>query len=265
MDPLPFEVEAARPHAMAPEEWQARCALAACYRLFDHLGWTEGIYNHLTRRIGQADGQPLFLINPYGLHYAEVTPLNLLVLDTAGRIHGPAEHPANAAGMVIHCAVHGARHDAQCVMHTHTTAVMAVACKANGLRDDNFYSAQLCPHVAYHDFEGITTRPDEGARLVASLGGRSILMLRHHGVLVAGPSLCETFSQLWMLQRACEVQWASDSMAGPNAVIATRVLAEIAGHVTAMRPPGARPGELLFKGLVRRAGLTLDRLLQPGC
>lgn len=261
---LPFDCSAACPDGMPLPEWEARVALATCYRLFDHLGWCEGIYNHITLRIGEADGRPLLLINPFGLHYAEVTPHNLLAVDTAGRVHGPSAHPVNAAGMVIHTAVHEARPDAHCVMHTHTTAVMAVACKAAGLRPENFYSAQLVDRIGYHDFEGITTRPDEGPRLVASLGTRPILMLRHHGVLVAGPSLPEAFSLLWMLQRACEVQCASDAIAGPNAPIAPQVLDEIHGHVQAMRPPGTRPGELLFRGLARRAGLTLERVLVSG-
>ncbi len=264
MNDLPFEIQHARPQGMDAAHWQARVSLAACYRLFDDLGWTEGIYNHLTLSVDAPPGPARFLINPYGLHYAEVTPHNLVVVDTTGAIHGSSEHPVNAAGMVIHCAVHEAREDARCVMHTHSTAVMAVACKASGLRPDNFYSAQLVSRVAYHDFEGITTLPDEGPRLVASLGAKPILLLRHHGVLVAGASLCEAFSQLWLLQRACEVQLASDSMAGPNGEIAPQVLAQINQQAQAMRPPGMRPGELLFKALLRRAGITLERLLQSG-
>ena len=265
MPDLPFDVDHACPRGMALPEWQARTALATCYRLFDHLGWTEGIYNHITLRVPHPGARPAFLINPYGLHYAEVTPANLVKVDVDGVVLQDTPHPVNAAGMVIHCAVHAARHDVQCVMHTHTTAVMAVACKTAGLRGDNFYSAQVAGRLAYHDFEGITTRSDEAPRLVASLDDRPLMLLRNHGALAAGGSLPEAFSLLWQLQRACEVQWAADAMQGPNQPIAPQVLAEIGSHAAAMRPGGTRPGELLFKGLVRRAGLTLDRLLDPVC
>jgi ribulose-5-phosphate 4-epimerase/fuculose-1-phosphate aldolase len=140
-----------------------------------------------------------------------------------------------------------------------------VACKEAGLRGDNFYSAQLLARVACHDFEGVTTRADEGPRLVSSLGARPILLLRNHGVLVAGGSLCEAFSLLWQMQRACEVQCVSDGMAGPNRPVAPAVLAEIGQHLAPMRTGGSRPGELLFKGLLRRAGIDLARVLEPGC
>jgi ribulose-5-phosphate 4-epimerase/fuculose-1-phosphate aldolase len=265
MDELPFPADAACPPGMPLDEWRARVGLAACYRLFDALGWTEGIYNHITLRVAGVDETPAFLINPYGLHYAEVTPANLVKVDVQGRVLQDTAHPVNAAGMVIHCAVHAARPDVHCVMHTHTTAVMAVACKEAGLRGDNFYSAQLLARVACHDFEGVTTRADEGPRLVSSLGARPILLLRNHGVLVAGGSLCEAFSLLWQMQRACEVQCVSDGMAGPNRPVAPAVLAEIGQHLAPMRTGGSRPGELLFKGLLRRAGIDLARVLEPGC
>lgn len=256
-----LQADKARPPGMAAQEWQARVDLAACYRLFDHLGWTEGIYNHITLRVDDIGGRGAFLINPFGLHYAEVTPTNLLCVDVDGHVHGPADQPVNAAGMVIHRAVHRARGDVHCVMHTHTTSVMAVACKESGLRSDNFYSAQLFGRVAYHDFEGVTTRDDEGERLVASLGRQPLMLLRNHGVLAAAGSLCETFALLWQMQRACEVQLASDGGAGPNRAVRPEVLAGISNHLPAMRPGGVRPGEMLFKGLLRRSGITLDTLL----
>lgn len=249
------DIDRACPRSMTPEEWRARIELAACYRLFDHLGWTEGIYNHITVRVPGATGEPALLINPYGLHYAEVTARNLVKIDLDGRVLDDSPYPVNAAGLVIHSAVHGAREDAHCVMHTHTTSVMAVACKASGLRADNFYSAQLHGRVAYHEFEGITTRADEGARLVASLGDKGVMLLRNHGVLVAAATLPAAFSLLWQMQRACDVQLASDCLAGPNHPIRPQVLDEIASHVPAMRPGGARPGEMLFAGMVRRAGV----------
>ena len=192
------------------DETDARRELAACYRLFDHLGWTEAIFNHITLRVGGADGPARYLINPFGLHYAEVTAANLVCIDIDGRIVGEATYPVNPAGFVIHGAIHAARADAHCVMHVHTTAGSAVACKASGLRHDNFYSAMLWGQVGYHEYEGVTTSQEERPRLVAALGDKYYLILRNHGLLVAGPTVAEAFQRLWTLQRACEVQLASD-------------------------------------------------------
>jgi hypothetical protein len=127
----------------SPEEQTARRELAACYRLFDHLGWAEAIFNHITLRVPGPQGEPCYLINPFGLHYSEVTAANLVKVDLRGEIVGDRTHPVNRAGYVIHSAIHAARTDAHCVMHVHTTAGSAVACKASGLRHDNFYSAMM--------------------------------------------------------------------------------------------------------------------------
>ncbi|MEZ5661658.1 MAG: class II aldolase/adducin family protein [Burkholderiaceae bacterium] len=214
-----------RPPGMALSEWRARLELAACYRLFDHIGWCEGIYNHLTLRVdGGTDDCPHYLINPFGLHYSEVTARNLVKIDARGQRIGDSDGIVNPAGVVIHSAVHAARADAHCVMHTHTTAGMAVACKQGGLRYDNFYGALVYGEVAYHDFEGITTDNDECARLVASLGARRLLILRNHGLVAVGPDVAHTYAWLWMLQRACEVQVATDAMPGDNVPIDESVL-----------------------------------------
>ena len=145
------ELEARNPGGMAPEEWRARVRLAACYRVFAHLGWIELVFNHITVRLPGA-GRPAFLINPFGLNYEEVTARNLVKVGLDGTPLAPTEHAVNRAGFVIHSAVHAHRPDAHCVMHTHTTAGMAVACKAGGLQHDDFYGAELFGDVAYHDF-----------------------------------------------------------------------------------------------------------------
>ncbi|MBP6816406.1 MAG: class II aldolase/adducin family protein, partial [Burkholderiaceae bacterium] len=132
-----------RPAHIPEPEWLARLQLAACYRLFDWLGWAELIFNHITVRVAGPGEAPCYLINPFGLHYAEVTARNLLKIDVDGSVIGESAHPVNPAGFLIHSVVHRHRPDAHCVMHTHTTSGMAVACKAEGLRHDNFYSAQL--------------------------------------------------------------------------------------------------------------------------
>ncbi|HEX7890911.1 MAG TPA: class II aldolase/adducin family protein [Ramlibacter sp.] len=194
---------------MHPDEWKARVELAAAYRIFDMLGWTEMIYNHITVRVpdSAARGEKQFLINPFGLHYSEVTASNLLKIDVHGNkldAHNP--WPVNPAGFTIHAAIHENVPDAHCVMHTHTTNGLAVACTEGGLAQNNFYSAQLHDMVACHDFEGITIHAEEAPRLLASLGRKPLMILRNHGLLAAGSTLPLTFVRLWTLQRACDVQ-----------------------------------------------------------
>jgi ribulose-5-phosphate 4-epimerase/fuculose-1-phosphate aldolase len=198
-----------------PDECQARVQLAAAYRIFDMLGWTEMIYNHITVRLPESvsGGEKQFLINPFGLHYSEVTASNLLKIDVHGNkldTHNP--WPVNPAGFTIHAAIHENVPDAHCVMHTHTTTGLAVACTEGGLAQNNFYSAQLHDMVAYHDFEGITVHADEAPRLLASLGRKPLMILRNHGLLAAGPTLPLAFVRLWTLQRACDVQVAQAAL-----------------------------------------------------
>jgi len=234
-------------------EWKQRVDLAACYRIFDHLGWTEMIFNHITVRVPGPERH--FLINPFGLTYREVTASNLVKIDIDGRPVGPSAHPVNPAGFVIHAAIHGARDDAHCVMHTHTTTGIAVACKAGGLSHDNFYGAQLFGRVAYHDFEGVTVHADEQPRLLASIGDRNLVILRHHGLLALGPTIARTFYDLWTLQRACEVQCMTESLSGPSAPLSDAVKEKTRAD-NQLFDDGGRAGRMLFDAMVRRvAGL----------
>ena len=201
-----------RPLDCSDTEWDSRVRLAACYRIFALLGWTEMIYNHITLRLPADDRH--FLINPFGLHYSEVKASNLVKIDLAGRIVGDSKWPVNPAGFTVHAAIHSGLPEAHCVMHTHTTAGMAVACSAAGLSMSNFYSAQLHGRLAYHDFEGITVHADEGPRLVHNIGRMPAVILRNHGLLAWAPTLGRAFVTLWTLNRACEVQCASMAM-GP--------------------------------------------------
>ena len=210
-----------RPARFSPEEWDARVQLAACYRIFDLMGWTELIYNHISLRVPGESGH--FLINPFGLHYREVCASNLVKVDVDGRIIGPSDWPINPAGFTFHGAIHQTLPDAHCVMHVHTTPTMAVCCLEEGLSFSNFYAAQLYGKVAYHEFEGITVHQEEGARILASAGDKPVLLLRNHGPVVIGQHLAQTFSLMWLVQRACEVQLASMSM-GAVRRIATPVL-----------------------------------------
>jgi ribulose-5-phosphate 4-epimerase/fuculose-1-phosphate aldolase len=210
---------AARPAQAVPlteAERKARVELAAAYRIFAMLGWVEMIFNHITVRVPGPEHH--FLINPFGLHYSEITASSLLLIDLDGNPVREAKYPVNRAGFVIHSAIHGAIDHAHCVMHTHTTTGIAVACLKSGLSPDNFYGAMLHGQVAYHEFEGITVEEGERERLVRSIGARPAVILRNHGLLSWGPSVAEAFMVLWTLQRACDVQIAASAAGAINPI-----------------------------------------------
>lgn len=227
-------------------ERQARVRLAACYRVFDHLGWTESIFNHITLRV--PGPETVFLINPFGLHYSEVTASNLVAVDLEGRPVRPAGHPVNLAGFVIHGAIHGHIPAAHCVMHTHTTTGSAVACLEDGLSHDSFYGAQLHGQVAYHDFEGVTVNLEERERMLASIGDRRVVILRNHGLLTWGETLEEAFMWLWLLQRACDIQIAAASV-GRMTRLSADVLARTRLQAGARQPELCRA---VFDAWVRK-------------
>ena len=231
------------------EEKDARVQLAACYRIFDMLGWIEMIFNHITLRLPGPERH--FLINPYGLWYREVTASNLVKIDIDGKVIGESDWPVNRAGFVIHSAIHAAREDAHCIMHTHTTAGTAIACQRDGLLPDNFYSALLYGDVAYHDFEGVTTRDDEKLRLVRSLGQKNCLILRNHGLLACGRTVPEAFLRMWTLERACEIQQAAQSSGQPLIELSADVL-ERSANAPRQLEPGEPTDRKLFAALVRR-------------
>jgi ribulose-5-phosphate 4-epimerase/fuculose-1-phosphate aldolase len=235
-----------------PDEWQARLELAACYRVFALLGWTEMIYNHITVRLPDSvtAGEKHFLINPFGLHYTEVTASNLIKINLAGDKLDDSPYPVNPAGYVVHSTVHGGIEDAHCVMHTHTTAGVAVACLEGGLSQSNFYSAQLHDRVAYHTFEGITVHADEGPRVLQSIGRKPAVILRNHGLLAWGTSLPQTFAILWTLQRACEIQLATRSMGSPIPV--PEAIAERCTRDALQFHPDHGAGRDMFEALVRQ-------------
>ena len=245
------EVGRAAPTAWHADEQAARVQLAACYRVFALLGWTELIYNHITVRLPDSatGGQRQFLINPFGLHYSEVTASNLVKIDLHGQVQDGSTHAVNPAGFTVHAAIHDALAQAHCVMHTHTTAGMAVACAQGGLQQTNFYSAQLHGRLAYHDFEGITIHADEAPRLLASIGDKPAVILRNHGLLTWGRTLPQTFALLWTLQRACEIQLATLSM-GPAIAVPDAVAARCA-HDALQVHPDHGGGQDVFDAMVR--------------
>ena len=245
-------LKSAAPAQLHPDEWQARLQLAACYRIFALLGWTEMIYNHITLRLPASvtGGEKQFLINPFGLHYSEVSASNLVKIDLQGRVLDGSSHPVNPAGFTVHSAIHEHLESAHCVMHTHTTAGVAVACLQGGLQQTNFYSAQLHDMVAYHDFEGITIHADEAPRLLESIGTRPAVILRNHGLLAWGVTLPQTFAILWTLQRACEIQMATFSM-GP-AIPVSEIIAKKCTRDALQFNPNHGAGQDVFDALVRQ-------------
>jgi ribulose-5-phosphate 4-epimerase/fuculose-1-phosphate aldolase len=233
------------------EEVELRNELAACYRIFAMLGWTELIYNHITVRV---PGPELhFLINPFGLHYSEVTASNLLKVNLQGQVIGDARWPVNPAGFTLHSAIHAGIEGAHCVMHTHTTAGCAVAGHRGGLSMDNFYAAQLHQRLAYHDFEGITVHADEGPRVVQSIGDCRAVILRNHGLLSWGNHIAEAFAYLWTLQRACEIQVASAGL-GPSIAIPESIQKQASADALQFDPRHCA-GRDVLAALIRQVNL----------
>jgi len=189
---------------MSSQEWDTRVQLAACYRLVAHFGMSDLIYNHITARIPDTDDH--LLINPYGMMYDEITASSLVKIDLAGNIlDQPSGYGINAAGYVIHSAVHGARHDVACVIHTHTRAGMAVSALKCGLLPLT-QTAMRFAKIPYHDYESVAIDLDERERLVADLGSSDAMILRNHGLLAAGPSIAQAFNTLYWLEMACKAQ-----------------------------------------------------------
>lgn len=230
-------------------EWTARLELAACYRVFAMMGWDEMIFNHITVKLDDQDGA--FLINPYGMHFSEVTASSLVKIDIDGnKLDTANPWHVNKAGFVQHGLFHRHLRDAHAIIHTHTTATMAVCSVDGGLQPTNFYACNFIGQLAYHDFEGVTVREEEGARLLQNLGDKRILMLRNHGPVVMGKSLPEAFIKYWVLQRACEIQLATMSTGAPI-IVGNDVIAVHQRDIYQTAIPGGS-GRAEFDAMVRR-------------
>jgi len=196
-----------RPQAAKDPIRQARIDLAAAYRLIHRQGLDDSIYTHISARLPGTHDR--FLINPYGMRFEEVTASNLVTVDINGNIvDDPLNLGINPAGFTIHSAVHAARHDAVCVLHTHTVAGVAVSSQKDGLLPLNQWSLQFTDRLAYHDYEGIALDLDERERLVADLGDKYVMVLRNHGMLTVGRSVAEAFKLMHNLERSCRAQLA---------------------------------------------------------
>jgi ribulose-5-phosphate 4-epimerase/fuculose-1-phosphate aldolase len=243
-----------------PAEWRTRVDLAACYRLVDLYGMTDLHLNHISARV--PGSQEHFLINPFGMMYEEITASSLIKVDLDGKIiaNPNADYGINLAGYVIHSAIHGARHDVGCVLHTHTNAGMAVSVLKCGLLPLT-QTAMRWSKIAYHDFEGVAVELDERTGLVEDLGDCEVMILRNHGLLSVGQTIGQAFNNIYRLERACQTQLLamacnSEMNVPPPAVIA-RSNAQLAVGPSPdakgkMRPQGALVWPALKRMLDRR-------------
>ncbi len=237
-------------------EQRVREDLAAAYRLVALYGMDDSIYTHISARVpGTGDR---FLINPFGMLFRDITASSLVCIDLDGNIiSGPPGQDVNPAGFTIHSAVHAARHDAVCVLHTHTVAGVAVSSLACGLQPSNQWALQFHDRVSYHDFEGIALDHEERERLVADLGpDKRALILRNHGLVTLGRSVAEAFILMHNLERACRVQVAIQSSGQPvnpvPAAICEKTARQYESGDTNRKPGAADPYAREWRALLER-------------
>ena len=232
-------------------ERQTRRDLAACYRLLAHFRMTDLIDTHISARIpGSANH---FLINRYGVLFEEMRPEDLVKIDIDGQLiagQDPAKSRINLAGFTIHSALHAARHDLACVIHTHTADGIAVSCQAEGLLPISQHALKFYNRLAYHDYEGVALDLDERARLVRSLGPHDVMILRNHGLVAAGSSIAKAFHNIMFLERACQAQIKALSGGRPLSM-PSREVCERAGAQGADRPEVEEIAQLGWQAALR--------------
>lgn len=237
---------------VSASEWQLRCDLAACYRLVAAHGWSDLVFTHISVRLPGPEHH--FLINPYGLMFDEITASSLVKVDRDCNKVIESPFPVNPAGFVIHSAVHEAREDVQCVLHTHTRAGVAVSAQVGGVLPISQQSTFVLASLAYHDYEGVAFRPDEKPRLQADLGAANFLMLRNHGLLTCGASIADAFLNMYVFESSCQIQLAAQSGGGDLIEVDARI---VAGVAEAMRvQTGGLGGAFVWPALLRK----LDRM-----
>jgi ribulose-5-phosphate 4-epimerase/fuculose-1-phosphate aldolase len=236
------------------DERRLRIDLAACYRLIALFGWDDLVFTHVSVRL---PGEDAFLINPYGRLFDEITASSLVKVDAHGNKLSESPHPVNPAGFVIHSAIHAARHDVKCVLHTHTIAGVAVSAQKDGLLALSQQSTISLASIGYHDYEGIALRDDEKPRLVSDLGEHTCLILRNHGLLTVGATVADAFLYMYNLERACEIQIAAQAGGRELVHVDPRITAGVKANVAAVTK--GMGGALAWPALLRR----LDRV-SPG-
>ena len=231
-------------------EWVSRVHLAACYRLCALNQWDDLIYTHISAAI---PGEPNhYLINPFGMQFDEITASSLLKVNVQGELLPNQSGMVNPTGFAIHGAIHRARADAQCVMHLHNTAGIAVSAQRDGLLPLSQHAMRFIGHLGYHDYEGLALTESEGARLVAHLGNHPAMLLRNHGTLTVGRTVAEAYVVMATLIRACEIQVAAFS--SPNLIMPEpRIIEKAAADLHDL---GAEEGVLEWPALLRK----LDRI-----
>ena len=234
-------------------EWQTRVDLAAAYRLVALFKWDDLVFTHISARVPGRDNE--FLINPYGLMFEEITASSLVRIDTAGNKLDDSPFAVNPAGFTIHSAIHAARHDARCVLHTHTLNGIAVAAQKGGVLPLSQQSIFVLSSLAYHDYEGVALNEAEKPRLVADLGDKNFLMLRNHGLLTLGASIADAFLSMYLFETVCTIQVRA--LAGGRELVHVdpRI---IAGAQTQAKQVtrGMGGGALVWPGLLRRLDRT---------
>jgi ribulose-5-phosphate 4-epimerase/fuculose-1-phosphate aldolase len=236
------------------DERQLRIDLAACYRLVALFGWDDIVFTHISVKLPGDSG---FLINPYGMLFDEITASSLVRVDEAGNKLSDSPYPVNPAGFVIHSAIHAARPDVVCVLHTHTPAGVAVSIQRNGLLPLSQQATVVLASLGYHDYEGIAVRNDEKQRLQRDLGNNTCLILRNHGLLTVGETVADAFLSMYLLQRACEIQLLAQGTGQQLIAVNPSILAGVKQNVVTVTK--GLGGALAWPGLLRR----LDRL-NPG-
>jgi ribulose-5-phosphate 4-epimerase/fuculose-1-phosphate aldolase len=243
------------PHAMSEAEWQTRVNLAAAYRLVALFKWDDLVFTHISARVPGTDDQ--FLINPYGFMFEEITASSLVKVDLAGNKLEDSPHPVNPAGFTIHSAIHAARHDVECVLHTHTLNGIAVSAQKEGVLPLSQQSIFVLASLGYHDYEGVALRDDEKPRLVADLGDRNFLMLRNHGLLTVGKTIADAFQAMYLFEAVCTIQVRAMAGGVPLTHVDPRIIAT--AKQQAAQVTKGLGGSLIWPGLLRR----LDRVY-PG-
>jgi ribulose-5-phosphate 4-epimerase/fuculose-1-phosphate aldolase len=235
---------------VSADEWQLRCDLAACYRLVALYGWTDLVFTHISARL-PGEGHH-FLINPYGLLFEEITASSLIAIDQEGNKLSESPFNVNKAGFVIHSAIHAARDDAQCVLHTHTRAGVAVSAQKAGVLPISQQSTFVLASLGYHDYEGVALRDDEKPRLQADLGKAGFLMLRNHGLLTVGASIADAFLSMYIFETTCQIQIAAQA-GGELTTVDPRILDGVAASMRTQTD--GMGGSFVWPALLRK----LDR------
>nr|WP_232372494.1 class II aldolase/adducin family protein [Acuticoccus mangrovi] len=229
-------------------EKDARINLTAVYRLLAYYGLDDTIFTHASARV---PGENAFLLNPFGYLFDEITPDSLVKIEYDKHINPDGTTKANAAGYVIHAAVLQGLPDVECVIHTHTTAGVAVSSLEDGILPINQFAIEFHDRIGIHEYEGIAFNTDEGPRLQRDLEGKVGLILRNHGLLTVGASIPAAFYLTYYLEQACRVQMAALASGRQIRWPAPEVIEAAPGQFTSSREP-RKAGVRMWPAMLRK-------------